>query len=45
MFQHTIQGETQSPAPGKEERLAVTQAGDWLVGDQLCGKGPGGLHG
>lgn len=34
-----------SPAPGKEENLAVIQAEDCLAGKQLCGKGCGVLAG
>lgn len=35
----------QSPAPGREEQLVMTQAGNQLAGDQLYGKRLGGLHG
>jgi len=31
----------QSPAPGKGDALAPIQAGDRLVREQLCGRGPG----
>lgn len=33
---YEIQGQMQRPALGKKEHLTVIQAGDWLVGKQLC---------